>query len=67
MGAKDPSVVLPIEKLNFYEKYMNYVDNLKDTLQYLRINEERVIELAFNVPQLFGDNIVDFVILSKET
>jgi hypothetical protein len=28
MGHKDPTVLLPVEKVNFYEKHMNYVDNL---------------------------------------
>ncbi len=38
MGQKDPSVLLPIEKINLFERYMNYVDPYKDLMEYFRLN-----------------------------
>ena len=36
-------------------------------MKYFRLNEERVIELAFNTHEILADKIIDFIINSKDT
>lgn len=65
-GNKDPTQLLPVEKLDFYEGFMNYEDVYASLMDYFRVNQERVVELCFNSPRILTQKIIDFLIDSKD-